>query len=399
VTARRPLAAATAALALAGSVAGCDPGGDGDGDGTATAPPQGQTSPAPPGRVEVIRGLPEGDFDPSAIYRRLAPGVVTVISVLDGEAAAGGRGLGSGFVISGSGEVLTNAHVVTEGEGGRLRRASSVYVQFGDGNQVPARIVGTDPNSDVALLQVSPRGLTLRPLPLGSSAGLRVGVPVAAIGSPFGEPQSLSVGVVSATNRTIESLTGFQISDAIQTDAAVNRGNSGGPLVDARGRVLGINSQIQTAGGGSEGVGFAVPVDTVKRALAQLRARGRVSYAYIGVATVPLFPQLARRLGVPVDRGALVQEVTGDSPAARAGIRGGSGTLRFQAERYRLGGDVITALDGQPIREQNDLGRAIEARRPGQQVTVEVYRGSRKLQVRLRLGERPASAAQDAEQP
>ena len=391
----RILVAAALAAALAG---GC--GSDGkDGLGRKDGSDAGaSTREVPPTRVEVVKGLPGEGFDPTAIYRREAPGVVTVISEFVGAApeeldSDGARGLGSGFVVSGSGEVVTNAHVVSSGEGRRLRRARGVFVEFSDGNQVPARIVGTDANSDVALLKISPAGLTLRPLPLGSSADLTVGAPVAAIGSPFGEPQSLSVGVISATNRTIDSLTNFAISDAIQTDAAINRGNSGGPLVNRSGEVVGINSQIRSTGGGGEGVGFAVPVDTVKRSLEQLRENGRVSYAYIGVSSVALFPQLARRLDLPVTRGALIQEVSDDGPAKRAGLRGGTREQRFQAQEYRVGGDVITRVGGQRVAEESDLARSIGRRRPGETVDVEIYRDGRRRVISLKLAERPATVS------
>ena len=263
--------------------------------------------------VEVVRGDAGDDaFDPARIYERDAPGVVTVVSVLGGDGAA--QGLGSGFVLNGRGEIATNAHVVTDGRGRAIRKAKEVYVAFADGNQVPARIVGFDPNADVALLRIDPRGLTLRPLRLGTARDLRVGSPVAAIGSPFGEPQSLSVGVVSATDRSIKSLTGFDVAGAIQTDAAINRGNSGGPLVNAKGDVLGINSQIQTTSGGGEGVGYAVPADTVRRTLAALRKDGRVEYAYLGVSTARIYPQLAQRFKLPVTTGAWVQDVVSGGP-------------------------------------------------------------------------------------
>jgi S1-C subfamily serine protease len=199
-------------------------------------------------KVEVVSPTADaaaaagGGFDVARLYQRESPGVVTVISVDLSGPGSSAEGLGSCFVISGSGEIVTNAHVVTSGTGARIRRAGQVYVKFADGNQVPAKIVGFDPNADVALLQINPAGLTLRPLPLGTTADLKVGSPVAAIGSPFGEEQSLSVGVVSAKQRSIDSLTGFKIEGAIQTDAAINHGNSGGPLLDASGRVLGINS-------------------------------------------------------------------------------------------------------------------------------------------------------------
>jgi S1-C subfamily serine protease len=409
--ARRPLAGAAAAVALAFGAAAC--GGDDKQPGraatTTTSTPQqrgaddGAGTSTAPTRVEVIEGLPteDGRFDPGAIYEREAPGVVTVISVFgnaDAEdilSGRGTRGLGSGFVINGRGEVATNAHVVTSGEGDDIRRASEVFVKFADGNQVPARIVGHDANADVALLRVDPRGLTLRPLPLGSSAKLEVGQPVVAIGSPFGEEQSLSVGVISALNRTIDSLTNFQISDAIQTDAAINQGNSGGPLVDAGGRVVGINSQIRTAGGGSEGVGFAVPVDTIKRSVRDLRRRGRVAYAYIGVSSVAVYPQLARRFDLGTDRGAWIQEVTPGSPAARAGLEAGGNEQRFQAQGYRDGGDVIVRVDGTPIREENDLGRIIERHRPGDRIPVVVMRDGRPRTIQVTLAARPAVAPDD----
>ena len=194
----------------------------------------------------------------------------------------GEGGQGSGFVLDDEGYIATNAHVVTK-EDDNSARAERVFVQFPDGNRVPAEIVGHDPNADVALLKVEPSGLELTPLRLGRSAGLQVGEPVAAIGSPFGEEQSLSVGVVSALDRNIQSLTRFGIGDAIQTDAAINPGNSGGPLLDAHGRVIGINAQIKSQSGGGEGVGFAIPVDAVRRSLAELREDGRVEYGYLGV--------------------------------------------------------------------------------------------------------------------
>ncbi|WP_148261226.1 S1C family serine protease [Conexibacter woesei] len=399
----RRCAAVLAALALAGGLTACGGGDDGDrglgsagGDAGDSVPTRVATT-----RVEVLRQLSGGRFDPSAIYAREAPGVVTVISLFEGDredaTPTGAEGLGSGFVIDAAGRIATNAHVVTNGTGGSVRAAKTVYVQFADGNQVPAEIVGTDLNSDVALIQVDPRDLTLRPLPLGSSRALTVGAPVAAIGSPFGEPQSLSVGVISGTNRTIDSLnsgeTGagrFAIGGAIQTDAAINHGNSGGPLVDADGRVIGINAQIQTTGGGGEGVGFAIPVDTVRRSLEQLRAKGSVDYAWIGVSTVPVFPQLARRFELPSEQGALVQSVTEDGPAADAGLTAGDGgDEAFQASRFRVDGDVITRLDGRAITQHYDLATAIADRAPGEVVSLEVWRDGERRTVQVTLGTRP----------
>jgi S1-C subfamily serine protease len=326
-------------------------------------------------------------FDPSAIYRRESPGVVTVIST--GVGGGGDSGLGSGFVVSGSGEIATNAHVVTSGEGASIRKADQVYVRFKDDNEVPATIVGFDPFSDVALLRVDPGGLTLRPLPLGSTRDAVVGAPVAAIGSPFGEDQSLSVGVISALDRSIDSLTGFATVGAIQTDAAINHGNSGGPLLDARGRVLGINAQIQTTSGEGSGVGFAVSVDTVKRSLSQLRRDGKARYAYLGVETSPLFPQLARHFRLPVDHGAWVQGVTPGGPAERAGLRGGDRREQFQARNYVPGGDVIVSVGGHAVRDEDDVAKALVQLAPGTEVDLQVMRGGDRRTVRVKLGERP----------
>ncbi|HEX2015458.1 MAG TPA: trypsin-like peptidase domain-containing protein [Solirubrobacteraceae bacterium] len=374
-------------------VSACSKGsGPGSSSSASSPPPTGTT------KVEVLGPVPvKGSFNPTQVYRRDAPGVVTVISVVTGSSGPFGSGkqraLGSGFVISGTGEILTNAHVVTNGSGKSISRAREVYVEFTDSNQVPARIVGYDPSADVALLRVDPRGLTLRPLPLGSSAGVQVGSPVAAIGSPFGEAQSLSTGVISATGRSIDSLNNFQISGALQTDAAINHGNSGGPLVNSAGQVLGINSQIASSSGGGEGVGFAVPVDTVKRSLEQLRRTGQVRYAFLGVSTAGVFPQLARRFGLPVEHGAYVQSVTARGPAKAVGLVAGNHQVTFQAHVFKIGGDIITAVNGRPVRLDTDLGDALANYRPGQTVSLEVWRGHSRQTVSVKLGERPGDVS------
>lgn len=387
---------------LAAGAAGCGSQGSGGSSGSAAAPPAGQTQTTTT-KVEVLKQV--GRFDPSGIYAREAPGVVTVISVfpgsgigslLGGGGGGGGaqEGLGSGFVISKTGEIATNAHVVTNGTGSALRRAKEVYVKFGDANQVPAKIVGTDPNADVALIKVDPASLNLRPLSLSTDRGVTVGAPVVAIGSPFGEVQSLSVGVISATNRSIDSLNGkFSITGALQTDAAINHGNSGGPLLDAGGNVLGINSQIQSTGGGGEGVGFAVPIDLAKRSLNELRAGGKVSYAYLGVTSAPIYPQLAERFKLPVKQGAWLQKVEPGGPADRGGLRGGSQPMMFEASSVVVGGDIITRVNGTPIVRESDLNTALQPLRAGDTVTLEVYRGKDRREMKVKLGERPVSAA------
>ena len=372
------------------ALAGCgDDGGDDRSSGDA---PRSETT-----RVEVIESSgQEGGFDPRAIYESEAPGVVTVISLFgsDGlesvlEGGDGGGGVGSGFVLDGKGEIATNAHVVTSGEGEAMQRAREVYIEFADGNTIDAEVVGADPNADIALLRIDPEGLNLRPLPLGESTGVEVGEPVAAIGSPFGEEQSLSVGVVSAVDRSIQSLTNFQISGAIQTDAAINPGNSGGPLVDGEGRVIGVNQQIKSTSGGGEGVGFAVPIDAVKRSLEMLRNDGEADYAYLGVSSVELYPQLVDKFDLDVQKGAWVQEVNAGGPAEEAGIRGGGSPVEFQAQSFRPGGDVITKVDGKTVEDSAQLADLIADYAPGEKVPLEIHRDGDVREVGVKLGERP----------
>jgi S1-C subfamily serine protease len=370
----------------------------------------GDEDPSPPaatsgpdeGKREVVIEASDGAFDPKTVYSKTAASVVTVRSVFGGGGGGilgggGGAGLGSGFVINDNGEIATNAHVVTDAQasgGGDISRADEVYVEFVDRNQVPAEIVGFDPFVDVALLKIDPDGLDLASLELGSSANAEVGQPVAAIGSPFGEEQSLSVGVISATDRSIESLTDFTIDGALQTDASINPGNSGGPLLDAEGRVLGINQQIRTASGADEGVGFAVPIDAIRRSIEQLREDGEAEYAFLGVTTQALYPQLAERLDIDAPTGALVARVVDGGPADDAGITAGEEELRFQGQEVTTGGDVIVAVDGQDVVEESDLAEAIAEHRPGDTVVLEVLRDGETEEVELELGDRPAEAPQ-----
>jgi S1-C subfamily serine protease len=368
----------------------------GDDEGTTTTTVSSGTS----SRERVIVEASNGAFNPQAVYERAAPGVVTVVSVLGGVPGllgGGGAGQGSGFVVDDSGEIVTNAHVVTDaqaGGGSNIDEAEEVYVEFADRNRVPADIVGVDPFVDVALLKIDPEGLDMVPLELGDTEQIQVGQPVAAIGSPFGEEQSLSVGVISATNRSIESLTDFGIEGAIQTDASINPGNSGGPLLDAEGRVLGINQQIRTASGADEGVGFAVPVDAVGRSLEQLREDADVAYAFMGVTTQALYPQLADRLAIDTPTGALVVRVTPDGPADQAGIVAGDQRIEFQGSQVRAGGDVIVAVDGHEIVAESDLAEAVAAHNPGDTVVVEVLRDGSTEELEVELGERPEQAPQ-----
>ena len=381
---RRLSALGTLLLCLA-LLAGCGSSGEETGSsatGSLGAKGVDSHGSAPVPQVAIETSSP--GFDATGVYRQAAPGVVTIRSVFDEGAAEG-----SGFVLDDQGEIVTNAHVVTDESTGERKEARNVYVEFPDRNVVPAEIVGFDPFNDVALLKVAPKGLPLHPLELGNDSELRVGQPVAAIGSPFGEQHSLSVGVVSATDRSVKSLTQFEIYGAIQTDASINPGNSGGPLLDAGARVIGINQQIETNSGANDGVGFAVPVSAIERSVAQLREDGVAEYAYMGVSSQALYPQLARRLGLDTTFGGLISDVVPGGPAEKAGLEGGDEKVRFQAAEYRTGGDVILQIDGKNIVEENDLARVIAAHEPGDKVTLTILHDGKREHVELTLGKRP----------
>jgi 2-alkenal reductase len=332
-------------------------------------------------------------FQPAKIYAARRAGVVTIYAFFgdeDDETPTASQG--SGFVVSDDGLVLTNSHVVTTaGEGSaNVRNARAVYVQFADGDRVQGRILGFDPFTDVAVVRIPATSHQIAPVPLGDSSAVVVGEPVAAIGSPFGNESSLTVGVVSATRRSIASLTSkYNVVDAIQIDAPINRGNSGGPLFDARGRVIGVNAQIRSESGQNEGVGFAIPINAAKRSLAQLVDKGEVRYAYVGVTTTDLTPSLARRFGYPVSRGAVISEVSDNSPASRAGLQGGVREEEFNGLTFPVGGDLIVAINGKPVRSADDVVRAVtEDLEPGDTAVLSVVRDGQRRQFAVKLGER-----------
>jgi S1-C subfamily serine protease len=331
-----------------------------------------------------------GRFDAAAIFAQRSAGVVTIYAL-----SAGGdqSTQGSGFVVSADGIILTNSHVITSAgqtPGAVARAAGSLFVEFSDLDRVPAKIIGWDIFDDVGVIKVDPRSHSLHPVPLGSSASVRVGDPVAVIGSPFGNDNSLAVGVVAATHRSISSLTSrYNLLDAIQTDAPLNHGNSGGPMFDAVGRVVGISAQIRTDTGNAEGVGFAVPIDSARRSLRQLLTDGRVHYAYVGIQTESLVPSVARRFHFAVQRGAIINGIRPKSPAERGLFRAATHQEEFNGRAVSTNGDVIVAINGVPVRSADDVVRVVSERLlPGQIATFSIVRGKTRKTIRLRLAER-----------
>jgi 2-alkenal reductase len=338
--------------------------------------------------------LPGNGFDPARLYRERAAGVVTIYAFFGNEHLATSASQGSGFVVSPKGYILTSSHVITTaGDTKTVRPAGHVYVEFADRDRVNARVIGWDVFDDVGVLKVDPKEHPVAPVPLGDSSAIVVGEPVAAIGAPFGNTDSLATGVVSAIHRSIDSLTSdFSVPDAIQTDAPINHGNSGGPLFDARGRVIGINAQIRSDSGNAEGVGFAVPIDAARRSMAQLIATGQVVYPYVGVNTQDLTPSAAEHFGFGVRRGAVIVNVKAGSPASRAGLRASTSRQLFAGDpEVPVDGDVIVAIDGQPVRTADDVLRIVSERLTvGQRTTLTIARGKERRRVTLRLGIRHA---------
>jgi S1-C subfamily serine protease len=351
------------------------------------------------GPVVAAKPIVGNGFQPAQIYRSRSAGVVTIVSYFDDPSSpAASAGQGSGFVVSTDGTILTNAHVITtagQGQIGKASAAGTVYVEFSDGDRVQARVVGYDLFDDVGVIKVDPAEHTLAPVPLGNSSRVVVGEPVAAIGSPFGNVDSLSVGVVSAIRRSIPSLTTrYNLVDAIQTDAPINHGNSGGPLFDARGRVIGINAQIRSSGTGSgfEGVGFAVPIDSVKRSLRQLTQSGQVKYAYVGITTEDLTPSIAKKFGYAAQQGALIDVVKAGGAGDRAGLKAGTKDTVYQGVAVKVGGDAIVAIDGVPVTHAEDVVRIVSERLlPGQTATFTVVNGKERRKVSVRLDDRPTT--------
>jgi S1-C subfamily serine protease len=318
------------------------------------------------------------------IYRQASPAVANILTkateydfFMDPVPV---EGAGSGFIIDPRGFILTNYHVVAG--------AQTIEVILGDQSRYPAKFVGADQRNDVALIKIDPKGKDLAALPLGDSSTLQVGQKVLAIGDPFGFQSTLTTGVVSAIGRTVQTSQTTFIDEAIQTDASINKGNSGGPLINTHGEVIGINSAIYTPSGTTAGIGFAIPINSAKLIANDLMTEGRVRRAYLGVQTVPVSGWLAQALDLPVQEGLLVEQTTKGSPAAVSGLHGGDRVASAGMRRIVIGGDVIVALDGQKVTNQFDMNVLLNRKRPGETVSVTVYRGAKKMDVAVKLGEK-----------
>ncbi len=326
------------------------------------------------GSSTVVRQVTVGGSEPvsssglsaSRIYDRAAASVVEITA-----GSGGGRAQGSGFVFDELGHIVTNQHVVAG--------ASSISVRFSNGVERDAELVGTDPSTDLAVLDVDAPESLLRPLPVADSSAVDVGDAVYALGSPFGLEGTFTSGIVSALHREMTAPNRYVITDTIQTDAAINHGNSGGPLLDDRARVIGVNAQIESDSGGSDGVGFAIPSNTVASIVGQLIASGEVRHAYLGVRMAP----------VQVEGGVAITEVTAGSPAEKAGLEPSTGSEIVDGQEVPTGGDVIVEFDGQEVSSPTALQSAVDTRQPGETVAVTIIRDGSRRTIDVTLGVRP----------
>jgi S1-C subfamily serine protease len=346
----------------------------------------------------------EGDANAvNQIYKRDGDGVAFIESQVpaqeaqplspfgEPESEGGGTATGSGFVIDSDGHVLTNNHVI---EG-----ANRITVKLGASEKTyEAKVIGADPATDLALLEVEAPAEQLHPLTLGHSSEMEVGDPVVAIGNPFGLDRTVTSGIVSALQRQIQAPNGFSISNVIQTDAAINPGNSGGPLINARGEVIGINSQIETGGGGSGnvGIGFAIPIDTARAEIHQLETKGEVEHAFIGISGGTITPELARAVNLPVKEGVIVQTVVKGGPADKAGIEGGNTSATIDGAEVSLGGDIITEVDGKKVAGMDELVEVINGKQPGEELELTILRDGSTKTATVTLGDRPDSAEEQS---
>ena len=331
----------------------------------------------------------------NSIYRASAPGVVhiettTRVAQQDDRffgnpfgAAQTQRALGSGFVLDKVGHIVTNFHVV--------RGATAIQVSFSNNERFKAKLIGVDPSTDIAVLHVEVKARALKALPLGNSDGVRIGDQVIAIGNPFGLDRSVTAGIVSAVQRRIEAPNRLSISHVIQTDAALNHGNSGGPLLNAQGEVVGVNAQIETGGAsqGNVGIGFAIPINTVKDVVAELIKHGDVEHAFLGIEGKTLTPSIARLFHLPVSSGVIVATVHQGSGAAAGGLKAATSEVTVEGESWPAGGDVIVKVDGGQVPSIERLVDLIASKMPGDRIDLEAVRGTSRIHINVKLGRQP----------
>jgi S1-C subfamily serine protease len=328
-------------------------------------------------------GLDPTETENVRIYRQASPAVANIVTrTVEYDFFYNPvpvEGAGSGFLIDTDGHILTNFHVV--------QGAQTIEVTLGEPIRYKAKLIGVDTRNDLALIQIDTKGKKLTPLPLGDSRSLLVGQRALAIGNPFGFSSTLTTGIVSALGRTVQTSDTTFIDEAIQTDAPINRGNSGGPLLDSHGQVIGINSAIYSPSGSAAGIGFAIPINTGRRVAEDLIKYGRVRRATLGAEGRPLWPELAQALGLKVDQGILIERVEPGGPAAQAGIRGGDRPGRQGLQQLRVGGDVLIAIDGKAVTSQMDLNLMLNRSWPGNTVTLTIVRDGQKMNIPVKLGE------------
>lgn len=342
-----------------------------------------QALPQPIATIPAAYKLDATEAENVKIYKDASPAVANIVTrTVEYDFfynAVPLEGAGSGFLIDTAGHILTNYHVV--------QGAQTIEVTLGDQTRYKAKFIGADPRNDIALIQIDEQGKKLTPLPLGDSRNLQVGQRVLAIGNPFGFQSTLTTGIVSSLGRTVQTGDNTFIDEAIQTDASINRGNSGGPLLDSHGQVIGINSAIYSPSGTAVGIGFAIPINTARRVADDLITQGRVRRATLGAEGRGLWPGLASALGLSVEQGVLIERVTPGGPAAQAGIHGGNRTLVAGLQELRVGGDVVIAIDGKAITSQVDLNLMLNRSGPGQTVTLTIMRDGKRMDVPVKLGE------------
>jgi len=329
--------------------------------------------------------LTEEERNNIAVYEKVADGVVNITST------AGQmdflfnvfptQGSGSGSIIDSKGHILTNHHVVAN--------AQKLEVTLADESKWPAKLVGSDPDNDLAVIKIDAPREKLKVIPMGDSKQLKIGQKVLAIGNPFGLERTLTTGIISSLGRTIRSETGILMEDIIQTDAAINPGNSGGPLLNSEGEIIGINSAIISPSGGSVGIGFAIPVNVARRIVPELIAKGYVTYPYIGATIMPLFPEVAKHLKLKVEKGAMIAEVVKGGPADKAGLKGGSQRVQVGNMIVIAGGDIVVKVDQHEVKTNDELIRYIREKKPGDTIVLQVYRKGDFVDVKVTLGERP----------